>query len=444
MNAGCDDGSCTYAPCIANDVPGGAVALMVTPLGTCNPMMADLTGASDSPESSNSGADLWYAVTAVTPGLRIEVLDVNPQDLKIDLLDAALNAVDAENVVAGNGGEALNYGDLTTGATYYISVSGSTGAFSICAQWIQDSQCDYGSGPYDLCATFKSDWIGAAGYAFEFTSSSMVTYSYEKAAALQPSTFVKLSDAGLLWGDTYSVNCIAFYNLTNGAGVEKVYVQSDNVCSITVNPAPTMVLRPSDNCANFGPHLLGQTIAGQPFVCGAIDYEWEFTRTDVVELPIYKLRGAPNRFIQLLTIPGLVAGGTYDVRVRPIFTSGPGSFGAIDCISIVGAVGMTAQDGPVNEMEVEKLEVSGIEAGLYPNPNTGSMININLTGVTSEVVNVDVLDQAGRVVFAGQYTVNNGSLNGTITFDQQLAGGVYMMKFTMDGESRTERFVVTR
>jgi hypothetical protein len=105
---------------------------------------------------------------------------------------------------------------------------------------------------------------------------------------------------------------------------------------------------------------------------------------------------------------------------------------------------MTAQNGPVNEMETEKVDVSGMEAGLYPNPNTGSMININLTGVTSDVVNVDVMDQTGRMVFAAQYTVNDGSLNGVITFDQQLAGGVYFMKFTMDGESRTERFVVTR
>jgi hypothetical protein len=52
MTAGCDDGSCTYAPCIANDVPAGAVALTVTPLGVCNPMMDDLSGASDSAESA--------------------------------------------------------------------------------------------------------------------------------------------------------------------------------------------------------------------------------------------------------------------------------------------------------------------------------------------------------------------------------------------------------
>ena len=446
MTAGCDDGSCTYAPCIANDVPAGAVSLSVNPLGVCSPFAGDLTGASDSPESAATGADLWYAITAVTPGIRIEVLDVNPQNLTIELLDAALNIVETENVVAGNGSEILNFGGLTTGATYYISVTGSTGAISICAQWIQDSQCDFGSGPYDLCSIFKADWIGAAGYAFEFTSNSTnITYSYEKASALQPSTFVKLSDAGLLWNDTYTVNCIAYYNITNGSGsTEKVYVNSGNPCQIIVNASPTMVLRPSDNCANFGPHLLGQTIAGQPFVCGAVDYEWEFTRTDIAELPIYKLRGTANRFIQLLTIPGLTAGGVYDVRVRPIFASGAGSWGATSCLSIVGVVGMTAQNGPVNEMETTKVDVSTMEAGLYPNPNTGSMININLTGVTSEVVNVDVMDQTGRMVFAAQYTVNDGSVNGVITFDQQLAGGVYFMKFTMDGESRTERFVVTR
>jgi hypothetical protein len=443
-----DDGSCTYPPCIGNDVPGGAVALAVTPLGTCSPLAGDLTGSSNSPESPASGNDLWYSITAVTPGLRIEVVDVNPQDVAIDLLDAALNPVDGENIVAGNGGEILNYGDLTPGATYYISVSGNTGAFSICAQWIQDSDCDYGPGPYNLCDLFKADWVLAAGYAFEFTSNTtLITYTYEKAAALQPNTFVKLSDvAGLTWGDSYDVNCLAFYNLTNGTGAtEKVYINSGSVCNITINPAPTMVLRPSDNCANFGPHLLGQTVAGQPFVCGAVDYEWEFTRTDVAELPFTHLRGAANRFLNLNTVAGLVAGATYDVRVRPIFSYGPGAYGAADCLSIVGPVGMTTEGPVADQMATEdKVEVDGIATAIYPNPNAGTMLNINLTGVTSEIVNVDVRDQMGRLVHSAQYTVNNGSLNGIITFNNQLAGGMYTITFNADGEVRTERFVVNR
>jgi hypothetical protein len=443
-----DDGSCTYPPCIANDVPGGAVALAVTPLGTCSPLFGDLTGSSNSSESSASGNDLWYSITAVTPGLRIEVVDVNPQDVAIDLLDGSLNPVDAENIVAGNGDEILNYGDLTPGATYYISVSGNTGAFSICAQWIQDSDCDYGPGPYNLCDLFKADWVLAAGYAFEFTSNTTaITYTYEKAAALQPNTFVKLSDvAGLTWGDSYDVNCLAFYNLTNGSGAtEKVYINSGSVCNITINPAPTMILRPSDNCTNFGPHLLGQTIAGQPFVCGAVDYEWEFTRTDILELPFTKLRGAANRFLNLNTVTGLVAGATYSVRVRPIFSYGPGAYGAADCLSIVGPVGMTTEGPVADQMASEdKVEVDGIATAIYPNPNAGTMLNINLTGVASEIVNVDVRDQMGRLVHSAQYTVNNGSLNGIITFNKQLAGGMYTITFNADGEVRTERFVVNR
>jgi hypothetical protein len=426
--------------------------LATSPLGVCNPTNDDLTGASDSPESIVVGPDLWYSFIAVTSGIRIEVADVAPQDLAIEILDAGMNPVDLENVVGGDGGEALNYGGLTAGNQYYISVSnagggGGAGAFTICVQWLPDTRCDYGPGPYSLCGTFKADWVGANAYAFHFTSqTTLLTYDKTQNSPT-PGTFCVLNTVpGLEWNDTYDVTIGAVWNLLDGnGGTEAVEVLGDETCFIVVTPQPLMVLRPSDNCANHGPHFIGNTIAGQPFVCGAIDYEWTFVRTDVPELPIVHLRGAANRFLNLNTVPGLTPGGTYDVSMRPIFVSASSAYGAVDCISIVGPAGMVADNNgaTVEHNVTDKVDENGLEVGLYPNPNNGELINVNLTNLESDIVKIEMFDMYGKLVYSKQFAVE-GVLNTILTFEEPLAGGVYMVNIIMNGEIQTERMVVER
>ncbi|MEZ4798652.1 MAG: T9SS type A sorting domain-containing protein [Flavobacteriales bacterium] len=78
---------------------------------------------------------------------------------------------------------------------------------------------------------------------------------------------------------------------------------------------------------------------------------------------------------------------------------------------------------------------------LYPNPNNGEMINIQLTGITSETVQVNVIDALGRVITTNQYSVNN-SFNGTILFDTKLSSGMYNVQI-IDGETvMTERVII--
>jgi hypothetical protein len=310
-----------------------------------------------------------------------------------------------------------------------------------------DSQCNYGFGPYSLCQQFKATWIaGPAGYAFEFTSTtSGLTYFYERPPAQQPNTFVTLGSVpGLPWGDVFNVNCQVFYNLTNGTGgTEKVYVDSDNICQIGVIASPTMVLRPSDNCSIGGPRLLGQSIAGQPFVCGAVDFEWEFTRTDVPELPIYKLRQAANRFIQLSTIPGLVPGGVYNVRVRPIFASGPGNWGAADCVSIIGPVGINEGTAPADEAAVVRNGEVAPGAMLYPNPCDGTWVNLYIDQVDSDVVTLTVFDLTGKKVHQEVLFTSGTEINQVISFTNRLANGTYMVEINAGSETFKRRLVIT-
>jgi hypothetical protein len=252
---------------------------------------------------------------------------------------------------------------------------------------------------------------------------------------------------GLAWNDTYTVLIGAVWNLADGNGnIEMVEVEGDEPCEVIISPEPTMILRPSDNCANHGPHFIGNTVAGQPFVCGSVDYEWEFVRTDIPELPIYKLRGAANRFLNLNTVPGLALGGVYNVRMRPIFANGPGTFGAASCLSIVGPAMMDSSDDTAGYQEniSEKTEVSEVETAIYPNPNTGTAINVNLTGLVSDQVNIEIRDQVGRLVYRTMLVATEGKLNSVITFNAQLTSGLYTINFFSDNEMRSERFIVSR
>jgi len=433
--------------------PNTAVALAVSNLGTCNPTNGDLTGHTSSAGAltvATTGEDFWYWFVATKPGVRIEIGNTPMNDIIIELQDAFGALVDSENAQATQGFENLNFGGLVVGNTYIVGVrnsnsAGGIGAYTICVQAIGDSECNYGPGPYSLCNTFKAVWIGGSvNYIFHFTSQTdFSTYTKNNGA----STFVVLSTvAGLTWDDTYDVLVGAEYTLSYAGGMEQVEVLSDNPCFITVNPQPVTVLRPSDNCANFGPHLLGQSVAAQPFVCGAINWKWQFTRTDVPELPIVHYKGNNNRFLTLSAVVGLTLGGTYDVQVAPVFSYGDGDYGTVDCLSIVGPA-LISEHNSHNEIanhQTAKVEMEEAAFALYPNPNNGSILNINITDIQSETVMVNITDVMGKVVYQNLFVVNDGSINTIISFDRMLANGLYMVNIDEGEKHFSEKLVVER
>gem|GEM_PF-974853 len=443
-----DDGSCVTPPCdnAPNDSPSGAIGVAVNALGTCNPVTGDLSDATASGESNVNGADLWYTFVAVTSGARIEVVS-SSDNTSIELQDAFGNPVDVEDLVGTDSGEILNIGSLTAGDTYYIAVNSNgaaigDGTFNICIQWIPDTNCDYGPGPYSLCNTFKLDFVGANGYSLYLTSNtSLITYSKFQNAPTPGTFFVLNTIPNLPWGDTYTALGSTHWNLSNSAGMEMIEVLGDEPCTVIISPQPLAMLRPSDNCANHGPHLLGSTVAAQPFVCGAVNWEWTFTRIDVPELPIVHLRGSSNRFLPLATVPGLTPGGTYDVKVRPIFATAPSVYGPVSCLSIAGPA--MFDGGSDDEVIAGNDRLESVESALYPNPNTGEFVNINLTGIESATVIVKITDSFGKLVFNQQYTVE-GSLNTVVTFENALASGTYNVSLIAGENVRNERLVVTR
>jgi hypothetical protein len=80
---------------------------------------------------------------------------------------------------------------------------------------------------------------------------------------------------------------------------------------------------------------------------------------------------------------------------------------------------------------------------VYPNPNNGNEININLTDIGTGDLTVKVVDALGRTIYTSRYSVN-GSLFTKINFGEQLTGGIYLVEFTINGETMNERMIVER
>ncbi|MFZ1695119.1 MAG: T9SS type A sorting domain-containing protein, partial [Flavobacteriales bacterium] len=81
---------------------------------------------------------------------------------------------------------------------------------------------------------------------------------------------------------------------------------------------------------------------------------------------------------------------------------------------------------------------------LYPNPNAGNELFVNLTGIDAsiETVDVDIYDAFGKRVAQRTIGVSAGYVNTTISLNGELANGMYMVSITAGSAVYTERLVV--
>jgi 2',3'-cyclic-nucleotide 2'-phosphodiesterase (5'-nucleotidase family) len=416
----------------------------------CSSASADLSlfGPSEFAQTfAVTGEDKWYTLVAPSNGISIDVT-AGSNDIIIELQDANGNLVASQNSISGAGDELLISDLLTAGDTYKIGIrnydsSEGIGVFSVCISFTSSSTCDYGVGPYSLCAMYKADYVAANAYRFDFTSTSTGdTYSATKIG----STFIILSSVpGLAWGDTYDVEITAIYELLDSEGNPiTIEVPTQSPCQIIISNQPNAALRLTDQCSN-GPKFLGSTVASNPFICSVTDYKWTFTRTDLSELPIVHYRGSSNRFLHLLTVPGLTPGATYDVRVTPIFASGEGQEGPVTCLSIVGPQMMLTSEvlAETENSTTHRNSTSEMNSdmSIYPNPCDGNMIYLNLTGFDESMVNISIFDMNGKLVHS-RTEPSTSLLQTIIHFDQALVSGVYQVVVSNNARTFTEKLLV--
>lgn len=438
-----------YTPVPSNNSISDAESLDVKELGDCQPQSGSLENAFP---TTTSGPDVWYEFIATTPGIRVE-LSTTDFDARIELLDDQQNVIETEDAQFTAGDEYLNFGSLTPGLSYFIAVITNDGAangeFTICLQEIPDSKCDYDAGPYALCDLFKADWVGASGYAFNFTSQ---TTGMEYSIQTSLTSFIQFKNvAGLEWGDDYDVVIQSLFDLTDGTGSsESVAVDNVEPCVVSIMDAPSTALRSTDNCANHGPHFLGDYIAATPFVCGVSDWEWLFERTDEVELPITHFRGQANRYLRLSDVGSLSSGGSYDVQVRAVFLNGStGMFGNSECLSIVGEAPVAFENDQPDDILVDEsipeksVLVGDFKTNVYPNPAT-NLINVQVSGEQGiGATSVVITDVQGKIHHNWTYSTSRSSLS-TVIDISDLSAGMYLVVIDTDLGSSTKQLMVTK
>jgi hypothetical protein len=407
-----------------------------------------------------TGEDKWHYFTATSEAVSI-VVGSTANDILLELQSNAGVLLATENAVAGLGGEVLNFSGLTAGQVYKVGVRNynsalGIGSYTICVKMLKRGGCDTGNSPtwsstLNLCKVFKATWAGSGvQYRFTFVGTSGIALgnTYVKT---QNSDYLTLSTVvpTIPLGCTYNVTVTTIYNIADASGtLEQVEVPALSACSITMEQAASTALRAADRCS-VGPKFRGAIVASLPWVCGVTNWKWEFTELDAggnaVGIPITYYRGAASNYCNLALVVALQYGKTYAVRTAPVFTYGEGAFGPVQTMCIVGSAGMVLEQGSeVNGNATRDMLVANeVNMSLYPNPTHGKDVNINLSEVISDNVQIRVVDAMGRQVWSNRFAVN-GVLNTNITFEQPLANGLYFVEAVFNGETQTQRLMVQK
>jgi len=453
----------------SNDAPGGAPNIQYSVnmnYPNCYPISGNNTLANNSTESGAfDGPDSWYRFVAQSTGVSITMTSATMDDA-IALYSRnglVYTLMASENAASGTGDfERLNFNGLTVGQTYYVSAgaaSGIGGTFSICIQHLMPSGCANAepAGGFSLCDSYKARYRGAPSqgvtYSFTFTGIGGGASATTSISGTNGLITLSNSTLALQWGGEYNAQVDVRYSLLDGAGAaEPIDVlgstSSINCSNVTMRAHPAVEVRSTQRCPATllrSNYLIGDRVSATSPICGTINYTFEFTQvigcgdgTVVSVLPSTFNTAAATPYLQLGVLPNLTAPGAWDVRIRPNFSYGPGTFGPTQRINVNGTSSSAMLDEEVAQ-EVRALNTASAE--LYPNPATGTMVWLNYSGLVNEKVQVRVLDLTGRELMSSQYNVN-GLLQTDLRIDH-ISNGIYIVEL-MDGLNKREQRLVVQ
>jgi len=450
-----------------NDGPTAAVAVQTNinnNYPNCLAISGTLAGATDSPESVTVGADKWYRFVAQSSAVSITLNSTTSDDV-IELYQQAgasytLMPGGTENAGTGDSDfERLNYSGLTQGSTYFVSVGsagGTPGTFSLCIQNLMPSGCATAipAGGLNLCSTYRASYRGATGVTYDFSFQGVGGGASATTTLNATNGVISLSNAalGLRYGGIYDVTVGVNYALQNSVGTAENITVAGAVAglcdNVTMMAQPNVEVRANQRCnaTLLRGNWLAGTRVGTNALCGATSYTYKFTQvvscSDATVVSVIPSEfNSPSPYLNLGVLPNLGAVGAWSVEIRPNFGATNGSYGPAHTIQVTGtssASGMLEEGAVVAEERSLEIDAQG---SIYPNPSNGSMIALNFTDLTSNQVQVRIMDAMGRQVFNSSYSVD-GSFNQVISFDQALAAGVYMVEMLDGSNLISERMIV--
>ncbi len=413
--------------------------------------------------SATGEQDVWYQFNALSNGVSIRVTS-SQADIKIHLFNAndLSTPLVVENEVQGTGTEILNYGNLIPGAHYRMAISTinqTAGNFTLCIQKLRAPQCGNNTTNLSLCGNFQVTPTAATSITYSFTDESSVTTQTTSSNVL----LLNNANLNLRHNSSYLVDLVANYSLVNGAGVaEVIHVNAPNTsCNVSIAQHPLMEVRTNQRCSGGAvltrSSMLHGQIIGASNVCGATGYRIEFTPVDNCNgdnpqmfEAFSKTVSVLNPYIYLsyafnqLPTEGYGSTGYWSVRWKPRFNGYEGVYGPAPIIAVNGTApsgnGMITHNGQSSSTPVTQ---AALQASIYPNPNSGELVNLNVTGLQSSDVFIRVMDAMGKIIHT-ERMVAEGSLNTVLHFGQVLPSGMYMVEFTSGSEVITQRMMVAR
>jgi hypothetical protein len=248
------------------------------------------------------------------------------------------------------------------------------------------------------------------------TSSAIVT----RLGTLLPANFGSLPKV-------YTLDIPVVYGLYDAANqLNTITAQATQTCTITLLPESAVSLRTTDRCPNV--KAINQSIATDRSICGAQRYEWELTQVmPTAQAPITVLGGLNTNFLFLNTVPGMANGKTYNVRVRPIHSTGVvGEYGAAHCMKTTGA-GMVMENHPSS---LSQARVEGETVSLFPNPTADGQVTLLWNESQEGSKELILRDVQGRIVW-NQKVVLEGNV---LELDwKTLDTGIYLLE--VDGQT---------
>jgi hypothetical protein len=274
--------------------------------------------------------------------------------------------------------------------------------------------------PHTFCNGLVATWVGQAEQ-FQWELDGPTFHE-----VTSPSYFVNLgSIAGLQAGQVYQVRVRARVNgLWGSYGVQ---------LPVSIGlPSNTQVL--GYLCGTT--RALNQAIAAVN-TCGASSYTFRFQHATEAERII--VRPAYTCPLWLVT-PALTPGETYSVTVKVAQGGVDGDYSTACDITIAGP----QAEGLADDMMVSKVATEGA-MGIYPNPNTGSEVRVELNGIEDGAHNVEVTiyDIYGKLMTRDVFGHQGSQLSRLVRFETELATGMYLVHVTIDGNIfATEKMVV--
>ncbi len=201
----------------------------------------------------------------------------------------------------------------------------------------------------------------------------------------------------------------------------------------------TSTATPVVSCGATGLSLTSTIYADA--VAGATNYQFEFAKSGYLRRITQAVRSTALNFV---TVP-LQNNNCYQVRVRISVDGGATfcPFGPVCNITIGTATCGSAMAPQADENSNLDIAISA-HLTIWPNPNDGSLVNVSLTEFSTEVgsVTMDVTDVYGKLVATRTIPVQDGTLNSKVSFEQDLAPGLYLVNLQAGDQRFTERLVI--